>query len=277
MMEDAAMRQDALQLEALLVSREYLYTLFHKLLGGTPDAELLEVLLGDATADVVEEYAGDNATLRGLCAFLRELRAEDAAGLIDRARDEYARIFVGPAALPASPYESPYTGVHDMGVFQENTLAVRAWYRERGYQAKRLQAVPDDHVSMMCAFMTTQAAAALAAFREGRFTELAGCLRDQMAFAEAHLANWVGTFATSVRNSKAGASAVLYPQMLEALDAFASADVAFLTEAAYWVESHPDMPPTAPAPELAAAEEALAALVSIRPFGIQDNELVPVD
>ena len=72
MMEDAAMRQDALQLEALLVSREYLYTLFHKLLGGTPDAELLEVLLGDATADVVEEYAGDNATLRGLCAFLRE-------------------------------------------------------------------------------------------------------------------------------------------------------------------------------------------------------------
>lgn len=276
-MENDDNRQDALQLEALLFSREYLYMLAHKLFGGAPDADLIETLLSDATADVVDEIAGDDATLAGLLGFLGELRARDAAGLLEDARDEYARIFVGPQALPASPYESPYTGAHDMGLFQENTLAVRAWYRERGLRAKRLQAVPDDHVSMMCAFMAAQAARALSLLRAGCFAELAASLRDQGAFVGAHLANWVGTFATSVRNSRAGARAVLYPQMLEAFAALVRVDMALLAEASYWAESQPDAEPAAPAPELAEAARALDALASIRPFGIQDNELVPVD
>ena len=275
-MEDAGMSQDSLQLEALLLSRTYLYTLFHKLFGGAPDAALIGVLCDGATADVAEEFAGGDPTLLGLVAFLGVLRAQDAGGLLERARDEYARVFIGPAALPASPYESPYTGAHDMGLFQENTIAVRAWYRERGLEARRLMAVPDDHVSMMCAFMARQAGSAIAVFRAGGRLGLAAGLRDQAAFVGAHLANWVGVYAESVRNSKAGADAVLYPQMLEAFDAFVRADAAFLAEGAYWAENQDEARPSRPASELARAERALADLAGIRPFGIQDNELVPV-
>ena len=108
---------------------------------------------------------------------------------------------------------------------------------------------------------------------------LAALLRDQRRFAEGHLANWLGVFAKSVRNSKAGAEAVLYPQMLEGLDAFVRADLGFLAESAYWVEgetaSEMALLVAGPAPELASAQDALDSLEALRPFGIQDNELVP--
>ncbi|MDO4891485.1 MAG: molecular chaperone TorD family protein, partial [Coriobacteriaceae bacterium] len=129
--------QDALQLEALLVSRAYLYTLFNKLFGGTPDAELLDVLLGQTTADVLEEFSANSPELRAFAAMLAEKRGEDGDVLLDGIRDEYTRVLIGPANLPASPYESPYTGAHDMALFQENTVVVRRAYHAQGLRARR--------------------------------------------------------------------------------------------------------------------------------------------
>lgn len=275
-MENTDRAQDELQLEALLLSRSYLYTLFHKLFGGAPDQELLGALLGNTTSDVLEEFAGASAELKALGAFLSTLCGDERDSLVDRAHDEYTRVFIGPAALPASPYESPYTGAHDMSLFQENTLAVRAAYHAQGLRVRREQAVPDDHVALLCAFMAEQAKRSLAALREGRLADLAGQLREQHAFAQVHLASWLAIYAKSVRNSKAGASAVLYPQMLEGLDAFVRADLEFLTESAYWAEGQEGAEGHAlgAAAELAGAQEALEALAALRPFGIQDNELV---
>lgn len=269
--------QDALQLEALLLSRAYLYTLFNRLFGGTPNQELLEALLGGTTADVVEEFSGNSPQLTALLGILANLRETGAAALLEAAKDEYTRIFIGPNALPASPYESPYTGKHDMGLFQENTIVVRRLYHSCGLRAKREQAVPDDHVALLCAFAAALGKRSLASLREGDAAGLAAGLREQEAFVKAHLGEWLDVYAHSVRNSKAGERHVLYPQMIEALAAFAQADAAFLTESAFWAEGQQQAQPTGAAPELAAAQEALEALELIRPFGIQDNELVPID
>ena len=272
-MENAERTQDALQLEALLVSRAFLYTLFHKLMGGEPNEQLLAALLDDATADVIDEFAAGSEELKAFGDFLTELRAVEASDLLDRASDEYTRVFVGPTALPASPYESPYTGAHDMSLFQENTLAVRGVYHAHGLRVRREQAVPDDHVAIMCAYMAKLADRALEAFHAGDSAALADLLRDAGSFAEAHLANWVGIFAESVRNSKAGAAAAMYPQIVEALAAFVRADVVFTVEAAYWAQCN-SLEPHGSAPELEPACAALGNLADIRPFGIQDNELV---
>ena len=278
-MEKNDRMQDVLQLEALLLSRAYLYELFHKLLGGAPDEVLLEVLTSEVTADVLDEFAGASDELVALGGFLAGLRADDRAQLLSRARDEYTRVFVGPLALPASPYESPYTGMHDMATFQANTLAVRSIYHAAALRVRREQAVPDDHVALMCAFMAELSRRSLDALREGHLAGLAVLLRDQRSFAEGHLANWLGVFAKSVRNSKAGAEAVLYPQMLEGVDAFVRADLDFLAESAYWAEGEAASGmawlAAGPAPELASAQAALDSLGVLRPFGIQDNELVP--
>ena len=276
--------QDKLQLEALLLARAYLYTLFHKLLGATPEEDVLEALFDDMTFDSLDEFADASSELEAFGALLSRIKdeaREDGAAYLDHAKDEYTRVFVGPLALPASPYESPYTGAHDMATFQENTLDVRALYHEQGYKVRREQAVPDDHVSLMCMFAALVSKEALAQLCAGDYSQLAFTLHKQCLFSRDHMANWLDVYARSVRNSKAGAQAVLYPQLLEALAAFVRVDVEFLTESAYWAEGRQGaaQPVSLTAeqpidPQLAEAQRALEKLESIRPFGIQDNELV---
>lgn len=273
----AASAEEAVALEALLVSRAYLYALFHKLLGGRPNAELLDELLGSDMADVVDEYAADDETMAGLGRFLSRLAArEDRAELLDEARDEHMRLFVGPAALPALPWESPYR-TKEPSVFQESTLAVRRAYRARGLEPKRIQRVPDDHVALLCAFMEAQASSALAAFRAGDMEGLCDLLRDQQAFAAEHLAGWLPSYARDVRRSK---TAVLYPQMIEALAAFVALDVAFAGEGALWAASNAGASLAAPgSPEAAAFSRVDAAregLAELRLQGIEENELVSI-
>lgn len=272
-------RAEALELEGLLLSRAYLYTLFHKLLGAAPDAELLDVLLGEVTADVVDEYAADDETMRGLGRFLAALAARGGrAGLLDAAHDEYTRLFVGPGTLPAPTWESPYLS-REMTLFQENTVAVRAAYRAHGLQPKRVQRVPDDHAALMCAYLARRAGEALGAFRAGDLAALSAELRDERAFVEGHMNTWLAAFAKSLRASK---TAVLYPQAVEALAAFCAVDATFLAEAAYWAEGRAagegEQAEAAPVdfPEVAAFAEvgdALASLEAVRPFGIEDYEL----
>lgn len=220
---------ESVALEALLLARARLYALFHKLFGAAPDAAVLEALLGGATADAVDEYAEDDETMHGFGRFLSEVAAaEGRAALLEAARDEHVRVLVGPGALPAIPWEAPYrTG--EPTVFQEDTLAVRAAYRARGVQPRKMQRVPDDHVSLECAFMAREARFSLAQLIAGDVCALAAGLRAQQSFVVEHMTAWLGEYAKGLRRS---ATAVLYPQAAEALVAFVALDATFLAEAA---------------------------------------------
>lgn len=189
------MRRESIDLEALLLSRTYLYTLFHKLFGGTPDAAAVTCVLSETTRDVVEEYAGDDPSMKGLGRFLENLgECVDGAVLTDQARDEYTRLFIGPGELPCQPMESPYR-TKDAAVFQENTLAVRAIFREHGLQLARLMRIPDDHIATMCGFMAHEAERSLAELCAGNVGALAVSLRGEEAFVRDHMLTWVDDFA----------------------------------------------------------------------------------
>ena len=273
---------DALALEALLVSRRHLYLLFHAALGGVPTAGLLEALCSRETLDAVEEYADDNPSMAGFARFLRGLATKDAPALVEAAADEYTRVFIGPAALPASPYESPYTGKHDTALFQANTLVVRRFFREQGYEARHLMRVPDDHVSLMCDFMAKMGGQALRAFQAGDAGGCEASLRIQDEFVESHLTGWLDVYATAVRNSRAGAKAVLYPQLIEALAAFVSSDRVFCGEALSWLAQCADADGcdveaasvTAHEPWFSQVEQATDQLAQLQLLGLEDNELV---
>lgn len=188
------MRRESIDLEALLLSRTYLYTLFHKLFGGTPDAAVVACVLSETTRDVVEEYAGDDPSMKGLGRFLENLgECVDGAVLTEQARDEYTRLFIGPGELPCQPMESPYR-TKDAAVFQENTLAVRAIFREHGLQLARLMRIPDDHIATMCGFMAHEAERSLAELRAGNVGALAVSLRGEEAFVRDHMLTWGGRF-----------------------------------------------------------------------------------
>ena len=96
---------------------------------------------------------------------------------------------------------------------------------------------------------------------------------------------WVDDFARCARRSK---TAVLYPQMIEALAAFVRNDAVVLSEAACWTEEARAacgetipgglgaLPGSPEAAAFAEVSDALAALARLRPFGIEDHELVSI-
>ena len=65
---------------------------------------------------------------------------------------EYRRLFIGPARKPCPPWGSVYTD-HEMVVFGETTLALRAWMREHGVWRNSDEQTPEDHIGLMLALM----------------------------------------------------------------------------------------------------------------------------
>ena len=283
----------------LLAARAWLYELAHKCFGGEPDQALLAELCGPRTRAAVAAYAQDCEQMAGLAKLLEKLAAKDAACVLDAAHDEYTCVFEGPGALPAPPYRAPYTGSKDAALFQEATLDVRALYRTQGLRMRREQAIPDDHVAALLDFAARRAAALFDAFAVGD-AGFADEARAQHEMVHGYLADWLGTYAQLVRNSRAGSQAVLYPQLLEAIAAFTQVDCVFLGEVAYWfeqacgLEHEPEGEGSAeragdgdrvaahaaaacaagPAAEL---REALRQLFALRLVGLADNELTELD
>jgi TorA maturation chaperone TorD len=271
---------DAWGLEALLISRVRLYTLFHKLFGGNTTPELIDELLGQGTQDAIEEVAGGAVEMQNLLGFLNDLRKRDRSELADAAKDEYTRQFVGPGTLPAPATESPYL-TRDASTVQENTLLVRMEYRMYGLQAKRFQRVPEDHVAMMCSFMASRAKKALQLLRAGTLPKLGQELYDERAFVVNHMANWLPEFAKLTRNHTK--TTVMFPQLIEPLSVFVGVDATMLAEGAYWAEQvelpEAGMPglPDKLAESFAQAEQGIGTLEAIRLVGLEDVELIAVE
>ena len=282
---------ETLQVEALLLSRTYLYTLFHKVLGGAPTGELLEIIAGETTSDVLDEYADDSPSLAGAAAFFKNLcgaEPQAAEAFAHEVTGEFNRLFVGPGRPEAFPIESPYrTG--EATYFQENTVAVRGEYRAFGLEPKRAGHVPDDHISLLCACMAELAGHSLASLRNRDYAGLAGSLREQELFAAQHL-SWLWDFAQAARRGK---TARLYPQVVEALAEFVQVDRTFMGEAALWAEGlassgsqgAPDLAdfsaeataekPAVEKPEaFARVERELERLRALRLVWLEENELV---
>ena len=211
-------------------------------------------------------------------------RAAEEARTAAEVAEEYTRLFIGPGELPCQPMESPYR-TKDAAVFQENTLAVRAIFREHGLQLARLMRIPDDHIATMCGFMAHEAERSLAELRAGNVGALAVSLRGEEAFVRDHMLTWVADFARCARRPQ---PAVLYPQMIEALAAFVRNDAVLLSEAACWAEEARDvcgemipgglgaLPDSPEAAACAEVSDALATLVRLHPFGVEDHELVSI-
>ncbi len=65
---------------------------------------------------------------------------------------DFTRLFVGPGPLPAPPYGSAYTGVERL-LMQEETLAVRRFYRKCGLASRKEGSQPDDFLATELEFL----------------------------------------------------------------------------------------------------------------------------
>ncbi|WP_101722078.1 TorD/DmsD family molecular chaperone [Eggerthella timonensis] len=276
-----AARDELLSLEALLVARAYAYELFHKTFGGEPTEALLAVISSPETEDVLDEYAAESETLANLKAFARGLEKKvGGEGFLDEVRDEFARFFEGPADLPALPWESTYVG-NESTVFQASTLAVREAYRAQGLRATCFKRMPDDHVSIMCSFMSLLALRTLDALRSRDGEAMRALLAAQRAFVDDHMANWLPAYAANACHVRI---AHLYPQFAQGIAAFAQVESAFLPKALGWVNDNsacgtlsPDVVEYDSSEYFSQVEGALGRLSALELKGIGDNEVSPLD
>lgn len=192
----------------LLGARMYLYELAHTVFGGEPDAALVEALTSE-TADqaLVLAMDGQGDPYDHLRASLVELGALPVEEAVVGLRSAHMRLVEGPDLHDAYPWESMYVS-HRRLLFQKSTLEVRGAYREFGYELQEHGKVPDDHLSLECAFMAKMATRTLEAFDsamaggEGDLgsasEELLHLLDGQERFLCDHAGKWFSRYAADL-------------------------------------------------------------------------------
>lgn len=275
--EESQEMEDSLSLDAVLLSRAYLYTLFHKLFGMKPVLTLLECATSSATVNALDQYEILNKDLEDLLEKLgKEMSSDSSAGqLLQMIESEYGKFFVGPGDLSAIPFESPYiTGL--ASVFQPSTLVVRQLYRKGGYRMKRLKHVPDDHVSSFCQFMAELSVRARSSLYEQEPEVALGVLSIQRETIEDHLLPWVPRYAEQAGSSR---QAVFYPAWIKALESFCKADCAVAAEAEAWIRERDfqaDYVAMLAPDSFKEMEAELRNLVGLRSIGLEDVELLRI-
>lgn len=132
---------------------------------------------------------------------------------------EYHRLFVGPGALPAPPYESVYRD--GWTVMGESTLQVRRQYAGAGYALDPSITELPDQVAVELLFMAVVAEEEAQAW-EGRDAAAAlSWLERERAFLEEHLTRWVPAFTDRL---VAATEAPFYRRLAAALREFVTLD-----------------------------------------------------
>lgn len=166
---------------AWLSARYYLYALFQSLFGTEPNGEQVTALNPSLVAEALELVGIDPHD------FIEDLQRY--GGKIDTMAGEYNRLFIGPAELPAPPWESVFAAHSDV-LFGRKTLEVRSAYRLNGYLPECYPAVADDHVALELGFMAVLAQRALAAWEEVDDEGALALVATSERFLEEHLGWW---------------------------------------------------------------------------------------
>lgn len=215
---------DGTELTEVLRAREVAYGLLARLFGEEPDPAFLRELHQQrvfTTFLFAEENEAVREGIQRVAAFLAELETLGDDGF-EALRSEYTRLFIGPARLPAPPWESAYL-TEERLLFQESTLEVRRAYRKYGLLPRNFPHEADDHVSFELEFMARLCRLAQSEDQAVRDQVLA----DQAAFLHEHLQRWVPAFAQDL---EAHASTGFYQGVAGVLKGFLEADAAFMDQ-----------------------------------------------
>lgn len=214
----------------LLANRCYLYKLLQRIFGGEPNVELMEIVTNQHTQDALQLLSNEDedpfAEALKLLTQLKGSMAVGAEDMLDKLKDEYTYLLIGPNKLPAPPWESVYLTKERM-IFQESTLKVRQIYLGYNFLPANYPHEADDHIALELDFMAHLAALTLERFEEEKTDEVRKLLLDQKAFLEEHLLLWLGDFAEQIQQSK---THYFYPQMADLTEKVLKIDAFVLEE-----------------------------------------------
>lgn len=210
----------------VLAARRYGYLLFQRLFGTEPSEELFGAVDAGVAEDAIVLVCGGTDDACGI----GENLAKGFKGALEEARQDvpalqsdYTRLFVGPAALPAPPWESVYLS-KKRELMQLSTLEVRNAYRAQGCIPTMYPHVPDDHIALELDFLAMLAQRACEASSDEAAVE---ALEASRSFIDSHTGKWMGDYANDM--IERGNSA-FYACVAQTLAAFVAADSVMLGE-----------------------------------------------
>ncbi|HYG58562.1 MAG TPA: molecular chaperone TorD family protein [Symbiobacteriaceae bacterium] len=215
-------------LKAVLEARAFAYRMLAQAFLAEPVKAQIQSL-AETGAVGIFPYAQDSEHIQQ---GMDEVQAylSDPANATDEAFDDlhwdYTRMFIGPGALPAPPWESAYSNEERL-LFQEQTLAVRKVFRAYGFANPGAPAEPDDHIGLELDFMYQTSRLALEKAEQQSGADVVRICRDQLAFLQEHLLKWVSAFAGDVA---ASAETGFYRGMVRMLHGFLGVDRSILQE-----------------------------------------------
>jgi len=190
------------ELDAVLEARGFAYGLLAQAFLSEPSPALIQSL-AESDAASLFPYAEQPGLIQqgvaDVAAYLADPGSATREGY-DRLLWDYTRMFIGPAKLPAPPYESAYRSA-DRLLFQAETVGVRQAYREYGLSYAKVGSEPDDHIGLELQFLCETCRLAAERGAEGDVAGLEQVLRDQRRFLDEHLLQWAGDFAGDVAAS----------------------------------------------------------------------------
>lgn len=216
--------------------RAFFYELVHVVFGGEPDESLLTVLASPDCQDTLDVLAEECAAVKPLADYVSAIPSDVAerAGETERCHVAYNRAIAGLGSRRTShPWESAYTSYKQL-LMQRETLEVREAYRAFGYLPEMYLKVPDDHISLECAFMAALAQRSITALETDNASaetssgsvDFATLVEGQRAFLKNHLMKWADSYAADLHEDVPDS---LYDRAATALASFITSDVGFLS------------------------------------------------
>jgi TorA maturation chaperone TorD len=157
-----------------------------------PANQSLVSLLGEGTVLADWPLAADEETTVGL----QGLRAGSTTPL-DVLVVDHRDLFEGPDHVLACPYESVYLSEEHL-TFEQQTMQVRAFYRQFGVQAPSVNTEPDDHIGLELSFISHLCVLGLDAIESGDADAETAMIASIGDFLDQHLLRWVDDCLDSV-------------------------------------------------------------------------------
>lgn len=159
--------------------------------------------------------------LEELTSFERACSSDEPGTLRLRLEVEYNRLFVGPAALPAPPYESYYASearVSGGGRLRgEEERAVLRAYGQRGFAVSEELSELPDHIALELEFLYLVSSDEAHAWSRGDAALAMELQEAQASFIRNHVGRWVGHLSERAREA---ARTPFYPAVLDLATSF---------------------------------------------------------
>lgn len=186
---------------AVLTAQQLTVGLLGRLLLEYPDREWLELLATEGVfGEIPLSLAGAN--IQPGAELLQRWAEEHKHSLDEDAFEEivldYTRLFIGPEEVSAPPWESVYFNENRL-TLQEETLAVRRWYRRFGLKSLKARNEPDDHVGLELSFVSYLIGKTIEALEQEEPADATRYLEAQRQFLAEHLGKWIDLWAERVQ------------------------------------------------------------------------------